>query len=1604
MQWLKIKKISLLLITVMFLFPTLFWFNPGIAHAMPNSFGVNCGGDTVDGLLADQAYQDGGWGYAADFTSSAYETGDIINPDLGYPSALKSQRWSYPRLSYKFTVPDGRYTVKLYFAESYFNESGRRLMDVKIEEELKLKNYDQYIAAGGHDKGKEEVFSDINVTDGVLNIDFISVISNPSVQAIVIEYEGEPQGIRLSPDINNTVILANESLTMQASVYDQLGIDIPGVTVNWSSDDDNITKVQADGNKAIITGISAGTTVIRAIYGAIEESINITIKEKEFITDGQIVVGNDAPEMEKYAARELQRYLYEISGTLLPIKTDNEAAIDKTSLVVGQSKTNTKINDFMTAGKFTVGPNDPGEQGYVLKRFTYNDQEVLAIAGSDMTGVLYGVYGLLEDYYGIGFYLGGDVLPDTKSPLTLAPVVDEKKAPEQYIRGFLPWTNFPQSATVYSWEDWKFIIDQMAKMKMNLLNIHNYSGEAGHNEMFHNFTYNGITSLVWNATAKSGHGWAGPAWDVKEYLFGGADLFDDYDFGADCALHNEGLLNMDVFRKGSSLFQRVLEYSHSRGVKIALGLDINLIPGDYGTTADNPDVVNARTDQIINDYPDLDYLLSYRSEGLGQQASEIWEKIFNQMYNRLKTGAPQIRTGVSGWGIDGATVGNLPLDVIIAPISAYSAGFVSGSEYGNREYWGCPWLERDFNSSVYYYPYNMDLSSTIQAYSQRAPNMKGFQCLTWRITDAVDAKMSYISKAPWDTAGKYKTSYDVYHEYAVKNYGEAAADDITTIINQNEPYAINQSECEGTAVFTGKDRTNDINKATSQLETIDHWINSTSGAGVKARLHLLRSRIEAVKAFDELDQNFNTLTWEQLPGSFDTWTRAFIERVTDISSLGNVQSSQNRWVQLRYLAKENALRNEQAVKAPSRVEARGTATGAAITWKNEELDAYGFNVYRDGIKLNEDLLPLDTNSYNDTTDGNYSYTVTVVNTNNEESPKSVPSTCKAGSADNDAPNIIVISPPTSAVIGQPVDVEARVLDNRTYSSISAILYYRSLGADEYASIPMTRRSRAIFAARIPESVVTAAGLEYYVAASDGANTGFFPKTAPELPMSLVAETITDTTAPGVPGNPTLSLIKIQWEPSSGDVFWYKIYRSTNSNFTPDKASFVSYVYKDTTSFVDKAGDFEGKPLNGTYYYKITAVDKSGNESMSSALVEVKKDGEENGGYWKFDENDGIIAYDSKGINDGTINGATWAAGLVNSSLSFDGVDDYVSIMDRFDPAAYTIAAWVKPNTTDDMSIFVRTDANGPLASWSHQLRIKDGKFESYAYDGKARSVIGTTLIEPGKWYHVAAVVSNGGQMKLYVNGRPEGTPVNVDALWAGGDRYYIGSNASGMKYFNGQIDEVRLYYRALNVNEIAALVLAADTEPPTITVTGIAEDDAVKLNQQVTVTWEASDALSGIETAVGDITSGAALDTSSVGDHTLTFTATDKAGNTTTKSITYHVQYDFSGVHQPLKTEGPNTFKLGRTIPVKFQLKDASGAYVTSAVAKLYIASVTDAVVGDESEAASTATSDGNTFRYDNIENQYIFNLNTRDLQPGTYQIRIDLGDGTKNTVMIGLE
>lgn len=927
----------------------------------------------------------------------------------------------------------------------------------------------------------------------------------------------------------------------------------------------------------------------------------------------RIVVGSRAEPLERYAAQELQRYLYALAGEHVHM-CSNEVEIFGPTFVVGQRQTNPLLKRLAAEQKLSVAPNNPGPQGYVLKNLRVGGFPVIAAAGSDATGCLYAVYGLLQDHYDVGFSLTGDVLPERADKLRWVEV-DERKCPLLKSRGVLPWTNFPQSPSSYSWEDWRFILDQMAKMRFNLLFIHNYGGEQGHNEMFANFTLNGATPRSAMPTARTGHGWHGPGWDVTQYRFGAADLFDDYDFGADCALHNESLNNLEAFRKGVALFQRVIDHAHARGIKVALGLDIDMVPGDSPAAADDPALIRARVDQLAGDYPALDYLVCFQSENVAKTRDfhSQWQKIFLAFYEQMKQRIPHCQLAVSGWGLEGGVIRALPPDVICAPIAAYSDEFENGAAYSRREFWGVPWLERDQTSSQYYYPYNMHLWKTMAAVQHRSTNMSGLVALTWRLGDAIDPKLCYISRAAWDPA--ITRSRDVYRQYAALNYGRDAADTVALLLDGNEPFASEFGECQGTPFFLPSspaafrrsclghgDSSRELKKCAFQIGILDGLIASPQRPpNQRARLQTLRCRFAAGQDHLLLNENADSYTWSNLPGVFESWVHNFTHRVTDISSLGNVVSTQNRFIQLRYAQIENKLRQAQAINPPSRVEARGTPAGAEITWENEEPPVAGFWVTFNGKRIHDQMLPASERRFAHSNNSRGLYSVIAVNHQGAESLPSVPSYCEAGRGDLSPPDIVAISPPGTALAGQRAPIKARLLDGRAYSELSCHVVWRHFGAHQWTRLPMARRVKSTFTADL--SSEDGQPIEYFIEASDGDNGSRFP---PSSALTLVWEGLAPAQAPLPPDDFAAKGGILTWSASSSDSHCYVIYRSRNPTFQPDSASSLTCVAGSTLSFRDQAPDFAGLPLRGAWFYRVTAKDRHGYESTPTEAAGISK--------------------------------------------------------------------------------------------------------------------------------------------------------------------------------------------------------------------------------------------------------------------------------------------------------------------------------------------------------------------------------------------------------------
>ncbi|MFW5703888.1 MAG: LamG-like jellyroll fold domain-containing protein [Patescibacteria group bacterium] len=201
-------------------------------------------------------------------------------------------------------------------------------------------------------------------------------------------------------------------------------------------------------------------------------------------------------------------------------------------------------------------------------------------------------------------------------------------------------------------------------------------------------------------------------------------------------------------------------------------------------------------------------------------------------------------------------------------------------------------------------------------------------------------------------------------------------------------------------------------------------------------------------------------------------------------------------------------------------------------------------------------------------------------------------------------------------------------------------------------------------------------------------------------------------------------------------------------------------------------------------------------------------------YWNMDDGSGTTASDTTGNNSGTVSGAQWVTGQENTALEFDGSNDSVDV-GTFDIAgsALTIAGWVYIDDFGVSDARIISKATG-VAEQDHyfmvstidhygskrlRFRLKTG--------GSTTTLIAnsTGVLSTGQWVHVAAVY-DGSSMILYKNGVAVGSTSKSGSLSTNNTvPVWIGNNPTNDRPFDGKIDELAIYDRALSATEIQQL-------------------------------------------------------------------------------------------------------------------------------------------------------------------------------------------------------
>ncbi len=200
------------------------------------------------------------------------------------------------------------------------------------------------------------------------------------------------------------------------------------------------------------------------------------------------------------------------------------------------------------------------------------------------------------------------------------------------------------------------------------------------------------------------------------------------------------------------------------------------------------------------------------------------------------------------------------------------------------------------------------------------------------------------------------------------------------------------------------------------------------------------------------------------------------------------------------------------------------------------------------------------------------------------------------------------------------------------------------------------------------------------------------------------------------------------------------------------------------------------------------------------------------GYWKFDEAGGTTARDSSGNNNnGDLKPACpncpeWKTGRSRNALNFDGVNDYVDVDDSsgvltLTGTEVTITGWLNARIIQDAhaigimtagsqtgyELFVRGASSG---FWAFGVGTSVGGWTETYYD------VSTNGAALNQWVYLAGTY-DGSNIKLYINGALAGSAPKTGNLNPSSTDFRIGRSVGYAAYFNGLIDEVKIYNKAV---------------------------------------------------------------------------------------------------------------------------------------------------------------------------------------------------------------
>lgn len=273
------------------------------------------------------------------------------------------------------------------------------------------------------------------------------------------------------------------------------------------------------------------------------------------------------------------------------------------------------------------------------------------------------------------------------------------------------------------------------------------------------------------------------------------------------------------------------------------------------------------------------------------------------------------------------------------------------------------------------------------------------------------------------------------------------------------------------------------------------------------------------------------------------------------------------------------------------------------------------------------------------------------------------------------------------------------------------------------------------------------------------------------------------------------------------------------------------VYTYTTATSISADDlfsigqeYDAGPVTGDFFDGILDDIRVYSRALTSSEIQALADkAPKLLAHWELDGNCDDAT--GNGYDGSEPNGLSWTVGMINDAVALDGTSDYISVPShpRLKPQfPLTVSAWINLTASGTNSRILTTDYSTNQYAYSGvgfglQYGGTDKIYISYG-DGTGASPtgrgtkIGTTVLQPGQWYHVVGVIRDSQDMSIYINGVDDSgtyTGTSTRPIYYEGNDSSIGCARDNSGFpdslFSGCIDDVRIYNYGLTTTEIQTL-------------------------------------------------------------------------------------------------------------------------------------------------------------------------------------------------------